>query len=144
MSLPARRNPQPAEQVDPAAEAIAFAVNAARIAAELRTEDVTVLDLRGLSTLADVFVLGTGTSDRQMRAVLDRLERHARSLGRKPLCPPDRRSTTWVLADYVDVVIHLFDPEHRDYYDLDGLWGDAPRIDWEPPGADASEANDKD
>lgn len=114
----------------PSDEGLRFALELARIASEYRTLDVVVLDLRGLSSLADYFVIGTGTSDRQMHAVLDRLEEHARSLGRRPLNIANSRSASWILADYVDVVIHLFDAEHRAYYDLDGLWGDAPRVDW--------------
>lgn len=120
----------PTEEVA-ADEARPFAVAAARIAAENKSENVCVLDLRGLSTLADFFVLGTGTSDRQMHAVLDRVAEHARTLGRKCFGLEDSTGTTWLLADYIDVVIHLFDEEHRAYYDLDGLWGDAPRVDWE-------------
>jgi ribosome-associated protein len=114
----------------PAADALAFAREAAQVAAENRTEDVVVLDLRGLSSLADFFVIGTGTSDRQMNAVIDRIAEHARALHRRPFNVTSTRSATWILADYVDVVIHLFDAEHRDYYDLDGLWGDAPRVTW--------------
>ncbi len=90
--------------------------------------DVSVYDLRWLSSLADYFVIGTGRSGRQMGAVLDRIQEHAAAVGRKPLANPDKRSTTWILADYVDVVVHLFDRDHRSYYDLDGLWGDAPRV----------------
>ncbi len=110
-----------------------FAVAAARLADENKTEDVCVLDLRGLSTLTDFFVIGTGTSDRQMRAVLDQVEEHARGVGRRPFTTADTAGTTWMLADYVDVVIHLFDGKHRSYYDLDGLWGDAPRVEWRSP-----------
>ncbi|MBK9127979.1 MAG: ribosome silencing factor [Phycisphaerales bacterium] len=108
--------------------ALAFAQAAARIAGEVRTEDVVILDLRGLSNLADFFVLGTSTSDRQARAVLDKIEEFARTHGRRPFTSPDRTNTNWLLADYVDVIVHLFDAEHRAYYDLDGLWGDAPRV----------------
>lgn len=114
-----------------------FALAAARVAADLKTDDVQVLDLRGLSSLADYFVVGTGTSDRQMHAVLDRIEEQARRMGRKPFKVSDSRSANWILADYVDVVIHLFDREHRDYYDLDGLWGDAPRVTWDTGQASA-------
>jgi ribosome-associated protein len=108
-----------------------FASQVARIAADNHTEDVAVLDLRGLSNLADFFVIGTGTSDRQMGAVLDHIATYAHGCGRKPFNIADARTTTWVLADYVDVIIHLFDAEHRAYYDLDGLWGDAPRVAWQ-------------
>lgn len=110
------------------ADAEAFAIAAARIARDHRTADVAVLDLRGLSSLADFFVIGTGTSDRQMHAVLDRIREYARGIGREPFRVADTREASWILADYVDVVIHLFDLEHRNYYDLDGLWGDAPRL----------------
>lgn len=119
----------PAPQAD---DARAFAIAAARIAAENKAEDVEVLDLRGLSGFADFFVIGTGTSARQMHAVVDFLEAHARGVDRTPFKVADSREAHWILADYVDVVIHLFDEQHRDYYDLAGLWGDAPRVEWKP------------
>jgi ribosome-associated protein len=119
-------------------EALEFAVAAAQIAAVNRTEEVEVLDLRGLSSFADFFVIGTGTSDRQMHAVAEYIEEHARTVGRRPFSRADSRSASWILADYVDVVIHLFDAEHRDYYDLANLWGDAPRISWEDGEADST------
>ena len=89
-----------------------------------------LLDLRGLSGLTDFFVIGTGRSDRQMHAVLDHIADHARAVNRRAFGVTDTRASSWVLADYVDVVIHLFDEGHREYYDLDGLWGDAPRVEW--------------
>jgi ribosome-associated protein len=120
----------------PGAEAQEFAVAAARIAVENKTDNVCVLDLRGLSNLADYFVIGTGTSSRQMHAVLEYILEHARAAGRRPYNVADTTDASWLLADYVDVVIHLFDEEHRGYYDLDGLWGDAPRVEWDE-GAEA-------
>jgi len=112
-------------------EALEFALAAARIAAEHKTENVQVLNLRGLSNFAEFFVLGTGTSPRQMHAVIDLIEEYARSVGREPFRVADSREAHWILTDYVDVVIHLFDPERREYYDLDNLWGDAPRVPWQ-------------
>lgn len=112
----------------PADEAREFALATARIAIERRCTDVIVLDLRGLSSIADYFVVGTGTSDRQMHAVLDEIEAHAKRVGRHPFKVSDSRAATWILADYVDVMVHLFDAEHRRFYDLDGLWGDGPRV----------------
>lgn len=108
-----------------------FAAAAARIARDNKAADVVVLDLRGLSAITDFFVIGTGTSDRQMHAVLDFIEKHARKIDRRRFKLSDSSDGTWLLADYVDVVVHLFDEEHRDYYDLDGLWGDAPQVRWE-------------
>lgn len=118
---------KPARAAD---DGLQFALEAARLAADHRTAEVVVLDLRGLSGVADFFVIGTGTSERQMRAALEYVAEYARGVGRKPLKRADVGSTTWVLADYVDVVIHLFDEKHRAYYDLEGLWGDAPRVEW--------------
>jgi len=117
-------------------EAREFAIGVARIADEQKTEGVAVLDLRGLSNLADYFVIGTGTSGRQMHATLDRIDEHATQLGRVAFSREASGGTSWLLADYVDVVVHLFDEEHRAYYDLDGLWGDAPRVTWQSNGAD--------
>jgi ribosome-associated protein len=107
-----------------------FAVQAARIAADNKTENVRVLDLRGLSTLADYFVLGTGTSDRQMASTLQAVRDAGRAAERELLNVTDRSNASWLLADFVDVIVHLFDAEHREYYDLDGLWGDAPEVEW--------------
>lgn len=128
---PRRSSKTPRRRGPVADEARAFAIALARIADEQKTEDVAVLDLRGLSNLADYFVLGTGTSGRQMHATLDRIDEHAASLDRVALSREDGGGTSWLLADYVDVVVHLFDEEHRAYYDLDGLWGDAPRVAWQ-------------
>jgi len=105
-----------------------FAKEAARIAEEMHAEDVTILDLRGISSVADFFVIGTGTSGRQMRAIADEIEDYGRSVGQKPYGVSGYDSPSWLLLDYVDVVIHLFDPGKRHYYDLELLWGDAPRI----------------
>jgi len=108
-----------------------FAKEAARIAEEMHAEEVLILDLRGLSSVADFFVIGTGTSDRQMRAIADEIEQYGRGVGQKPYGRSGYDSPTWLLIDYVDVVIHLFDPAKRHYYDLELLWGDAPRIEWQ-------------
>ncbi len=119
---------RPSRPPTAADESLAFAVGAARLAQEYRAEDVTVIDVRGLSSVWDFFVIGTGTSERQMHAVVDRIEDWAAHNGRRPFKLADSRQASWILADYVDVAIHLFDAAHRRFYDLDGLWGDAPRI----------------
>jgi ribosome-associated protein len=107
-----------------------FAREAARIAHENRAEDVVVLDLRGISPVADFFVIATGTSDRQMRAIADQIDEYGKRTGQPRFGSSGYESSTWILADYVDVVVHLFDSERRQYYDLELLWGDAPRVDW--------------
>lgn len=133
-------SPNAADPAPSPDDARQFAIAVARIAVADKTEDVAVLDLRGLSGLTDFFVIGTGTSARQMHAVLDHIAAHAKAVDRRPFNIADTRATTWVLADYVDVVIHLFDAEHREYYDLDGLWGDAPRVAWD--GGESNRADE--
>ncbi len=120
-----------ADSADDIDDAIDFARQVARLATDNKIEDVAVLDLRGLSSLADFFVIGTGTSERQMHAVLDMIKQYAKERDRTPYNIADSSEARWILADYVDVVVHLFDREHRSYYDLDNLWGDAPRLDWQ-------------
>lgn len=108
-----------------------FAVEIARVAHEDQCEDILVLDLRGISPVCDFFVIATGTSDRQMRAVVDHIEVTGKPRGEKPYGVAGYEEGTWIVVDYVDVVVHLFDPERRLYYDLESLWGDCPRVKWE-------------
>ncbi len=91
---------------------------------------MVILDLRGISSVADFFVIGTSTSDRQMRAIVDHIEEYGARVGQAPYGVSGYESATWMLADYVDVVIHLFNADRRRYYDLELLWGDAPRVEW--------------
>ncbi len=107
-----------------------FARKAAQIAADNHTEDIVILDLRGLSSVADFFVIGTGTSDRQIRATSDEIAEFGRTHEHELFGVCGYETATWLLADFVDVVVHLFDAEKRRYYDLELLWGDAPRIEW--------------
>lgn len=115
----------------PVEAAQALAVDVARLMADDRCEDILVLDLRGVSPICDYFVIGTGTSDRQMRAVADHIEEMARGRGEKPYGVAGYQDGRWIVVDYVDVVIHLFDGEYRSYYNLETLWGDCPRVAWE-------------
>ena len=107
-----------------------FAVESARMASDLKCEEVVVMDLRGLSGVTDFFVIATGTSDRQMRSVADQLEEYGRKVGTGVFGRAGYQLGQWVLIDFVDVVVHLFDRERRAYYDLELLWGDAPKVDW--------------
>lgn len=108
-----------------------FAIEAARIAEDNHIEDLVVLDLRGISSIADFFVIGSGNAQRQMQATADDIEVYGRKVGQKPYGYSGRDSDSWVLADYVDVVVHIFSRERRRYYDLELLWGDAPRVEWQ-------------
>lgn len=114
----------------PNRDARQWAIEIARIAHDLKAQDVIAFDLRGISAVTDFTVIGTGTSDRQMRAVADRVIEHGRKVGQRPYGHSGYEGGTWLLIDFVDVVLHLFAPPYRSYYDLELLWGDAPRVEW--------------
>jgi ribosome-associated protein len=110
------------------AQAGQFAVAAARLAEERHCTDIVVLDLTGLSPATDYFVIATGTSDRQMRSVTDEISQAARDRGMQRFGRAGYEQGRWILLDFVDVVVHIFDEEYRHYYDLDSLWGDAKKL----------------
>ena len=118
------------EKVSSAIKSVEFAKAMAQIADDNHAGEVVILDLRGLSSITDFFVIGTGTSDRQMRSIADQIEEYGKRIGESRYGLSGYEAATWILADYVDVVIHLFDPEKRHYYELELLWGDAPRVEW--------------
>jgi ribosome-associated protein len=114
----------------PNKQAKEFAQTAARIAQERRCTDIVVLDLRGLSPATDYFVIATGTSERQMRTVADEVSAAGRERGISRFGRAGYEQGRWILLDFVDVVVHLFDHEYRQFYDLELLWGDAEKIDY--------------
>ena len=97
-------------------------------------EDILVLDLRGHSQVADFFVIATGKVEAHLEAIVRAVAERLAELGCRPLTP--RQSVNaggWALMDYGPVVVHAFTPELRNYYDLELLWGDAPRVEWKNP-----------
>jgi ribosome-associated protein len=109
-------------------KAKALALTAAKLAAERHCTDIVVLDLRNISPATDYFMIATGTSERQMRSVADEICQAAREQGQQRLGRAGYDQARWILLDFFDVVIHIFDTEYRDYYDLELLWGDAKRL----------------
>ena len=105
-----------------------FALAAAKIADGRHCSDIVVLDLRGKSPATDYFVIATGTSDRQMRAVADEICEAAKESAMQRFGRAGYEQARWILLDFIDVVIHIFDREYREYYDLELLWGDAERL----------------
>ncbi|MBN1818464.1 MAG: ribosome silencing factor [Sedimentisphaerales bacterium] len=105
-----------------------FALAAARNALDRHCSDVVVVDLRGKSPATDYFVIATTTSARQARTVADETNKIAKDLGHQRFGLAGYDTARWILIDYVTVVIHLFDAEYREYYDLELLWGDAERL----------------
>jgi ribosome-associated protein len=109
-------------------------VEAARLAAQTRCHQVLVLDVRRLSPVTDFFVIGTGTSARQMRSVADDIEEMGETRGYQALSRAGYEGETWILLDFIDVIVHLFSESARQYYDLDNLWGDARAVEWNQGG----------
>ncbi len=102
---------------------------AARVAEENRGRDVVILDMRELTSLFDYFVLASGASRRQLHAISEEIDRVLQEeLGDRRLGIEGYEDSHWILLDYGDVVVHLFEPEKRSYYALEDLWGQAKRI----------------
>ena len=100
---------------------------AARLTLTKRAEDVMILDLRKLDGVCDFFVLATGHSEVQVKAIADAVEDGLRADGERPWHTEGYEARRWILLDYVDVVVHVFHARAREYYLLDKLWGDAGR-----------------
>lgn len=96
--------------------------------------DVELLEVGDLLTITEYFVIATGTSGIHVRALAEGVEEAlAEKAGRKPLRREGVAEAEWALLDYGDVVVHLFQPDQREYYGLERLWRDAPRLEWEAP-----------
>jgi ribosome-associated protein len=105
------------------------AMLAAQIAEENRGADIAVLDMRELTSMFDYFVLATGASRRQLHAISEEIDRALQTrMGDRRLGIEGYQESRWILLDYGDVVIHLFDADTRDYYALEQLWGHAKRV----------------
>jgi ribosome-associated protein len=89
---------------------------------------VVVLDVHDLTSLADFFIICSGKSNRQVSAIADHVQRELKTAGIRPLSVEGAREGHWVLMDYGYVVIHVFYEPVRQFYDLEGLWADAPRV----------------
>jgi ribosome-associated protein len=109
-------------------KAKAIAVAAAKLAGERHCTDIVVLDLRKVADMTDYFVIVTGTSDRQMRGVADEITDLAKEKGLSLFGRAGYEQGHWVLLDFIDVVVHIFDDKARGYYDLELLWGDAKKL----------------
>ncbi len=102
----------------------------ARVALDNKAHDVLILDMRGITPLFDYFVLATGASRRQIHTLAEEVDAAMRAEGETSQGMEGYEPGKWVVLDYGDVVVHLFDPEMRAYYVLEDLWADAPRLDF--------------
>ena len=101
------------------------------LALERKAHEVAVLDLRGISSATDYFVLASGTSDVQVKAIAEHVVDELKKQDVRPQHLEGMSGGRWVLIDYIDFVVHVFHPEARAFYQLENLWGDAPR--WDAP-----------
>jgi ribosome-associated protein len=104
---------------------------AARTAEENRGTNIVILDMRELTSIFDFFVIVSGTSRRQLHAMSEEIDRVLAEKGDMRLGIEGYGESRWILLDYGDVVVHLFEPETRDYYALEQLWGHAKRVPFE-------------
>jgi len=149
-------NATPATSDARAAEARRVAIEIARLLSDDRCTDVTLLDVRGLTSVQDFVILASGTSDRQMRSAASDVKNLLPKLGSSVYRTSIDEQSTWIVVDCVDTVIHIFEPNTRSYYDLESMWGDAPKVEWlregqkphspgdEAGGARESESGDTD
>ena len=101
-------------------------VRAAELAVERKAHQVVAMDLRGISSATDFFVIATGTSDIQVRSIAEHILDELKKGGHRPDHVEGLNGGRWVLLDYIDFVVHVFHPAARDFYQLETLWGDAP------------------
>ena len=110
-------------------DSLELARRVAALAQEKLAEDVVILDMRSECTFTDYFVIATGRNQRQTAAIWDEVHEKLKQEGRYiPRAVDGVREGTWILADYLDVVLHVFTPETRNYYRLEELWDDVPSI----------------
>lgn len=100
---------------------------AAELAQALKAQDVVALDLKGISSATDWFLIASGRSDTQVRAIAQHIVDELKKEGHRPAHVEGIQGGRWVLVDYIDFVVHVFHPQARDFYQLENLWGDAPR-----------------
>ncbi len=111
-------------------ESLELAKKAAAILDNKKAMRLNVIKIDDISSLADYFVIGSATSSTHVRSLADELEEKLKEEGTVPARVEGYRSNSWVLLDYGSVVVHLFTPDARDFYDLDRLWADGQQVQW--------------
>ncbi len=130
--LPRRRKATPkasskgAEKPDE--QALALARRIVDLASDKKASDIVLLEIGALTTLADYFVICSGTSDRQLGAIVDGIAEGLREEGIKPIGREGSSNAHWMLIDFGSVVVHVMAPPERDFYQLERLWADAPLL----------------
>lgn len=111
-------------------------IEAAEAASSKKADRIVILDVSELLVITDHFLICSGNNERQVRTIADEVERRLLETRKvKPFRREGQREGRWILLDYVDFVVHVFGPEERDYYDLERLWADAPKVPFEDDSA---------
>ena len=121
------RKPKEAGRIIPNEKGLELARVVASAVIDKKATDVVILDVRGRASYADYIVVASGDSDVQLRAMADGVHEKLKVQGVRPLSSEGEAGASWVLLDYGDVVAHFFDAATRSFYDLEGMWADAPR-----------------
>jgi len=108
-----------------------LAVEAARAAYDKKAVDVRILDMRDTLGITDYFVICSGANERQVRRIQEHIEEKMKEKGVYPARREGVRFARWILLDFMDFVVHIFREEERLYYDLEHLWQDVERVDWQ-------------
>ena len=108
-----------------------LAFEIARIIDDRKGHDIVIMDLRGVSDITEFFVIATADNNRAVDAVIDEIENRLRPLDIRAFAIEGREDNVWDLMDFGGVIVHVFQPEARNFYRLERLWGDAPRIEFE-------------
>ena len=120
------KQPLPADRVE-AVDSVALADRIARIASDRKAIDIRVFDLRGIVAYTDFFVVCSGNTERQTKAIHDAVHQELKDEeGLLPRRTEGAREARWILLDYLDCILHVFTPEAREFYRLENLWGEAP------------------
>ena len=122
-------------------EGVEIARKAAQLAEQKKGLDIVIYDLQGLSDVTDYFVIVTAQSKLQSRAVVNAVEKGLKELGVRKMGREGDHDSQWVLIDYGSTVVHVFSASLREYYSLESLWGDAPRVKWDGDTKMASPAD---
>jgi ribosome-associated protein len=108
-----------------------IAIACAKIADDKKAQDIVILDVDKISSITDYFVICSAINERQLHAIADDIDKEMKKVSVKKLGMEGYREGKWVLIDYGDFIVHIFEKEIRGYYDLEMLWGDAPKVTWQ-------------
>ena len=104
-----------------------------RFALEKKAYDLVLMEVRGITSIADYFIICSGRSDRQVQSIAQGIGENLGAMGTRPLAVEGMSRGQWVLMDFADVIVHIFYQPVREFYDLEGLWGHAPRVELPEP-----------